>query len=62
MNPNNCEACDHKAYPDGGWCYMFRNEPTDVCMRQTDLAANLEQAHRLLVKIALDDIAHTPPY
>ena len=30
-NPNNCEICDHKKRPDGGWCYMFRNEPEDVC-------------------------------
>lgn len=30
-NPNNCETCEHKKHPDGGHCYMFRNEPTDVC-------------------------------
>jgi hypothetical protein len=30
-NPNNCSMCDHKRYPDGGWCYMFRNEPDRVC-------------------------------
>jgi hypothetical protein len=30
-NPNNCSTCVHKKDPDGGWCYMFRNEPTDVC-------------------------------
>lgn len=31
-NPNNCETCKHKQHPDGGWCYMFRDEPRDVCM------------------------------
>ena len=31
-NPNNCETCKHKQHPDGGWCYMFRDEPTEVCM------------------------------
>lgn len=32
-NPNNCKACEHKAHPDGGWCYMFRQEPREVCMQ-----------------------------
>lgn len=31
-HPNNCEACDHKQIEHSGWCYMFRDEPTDVCM------------------------------
>lgn len=31
MNPNNCSTCDHKWSPDGGHCYMFREEPTSVC-------------------------------
>lgn len=31
-NPNNCETCKHKQHPDGGWCYMFRDEPGEVCM------------------------------
>lgn len=35
MNPNNCETCSHRAYPDGGWCYMFRHEPTEVCAKHT---------------------------
>ena len=34
-NPNNCAACKHKEYPDGGWCYMFRLEPTRVCAHHT---------------------------
>lgn len=35
MNPNNCATCDHKRNPDGGWCYMFRDEPTDACAQHT---------------------------
>ncbi|MDR6421302.1 hypothetical protein J2801_003590 [Paraburkholderia phenoliruptrix] len=35
MNPNNCATCNHKQNPDGGHCYMFRDEPTDVCMQHT---------------------------
>lgn len=34
-NPNNCNTCDHKQHPDGGHCYMFRDEPRDVCMQHT---------------------------
>lgn len=34
-NPNNCACCDHKQHPDGGWCYMFRNEPQAVCLAHT---------------------------
>ena len=29
---SNCGACRHKrSNPDGGWCYMFRDEPSGVC-------------------------------
>lgn len=35
MNPNRCETCEHKKRPDGGHCYMFQHEPTDVCMQHT---------------------------
>lgn len=34
-NPNKCSTCDHKRHPDGGHCYMFRDEPSDVCMQHT---------------------------
>jgi hypothetical protein len=30
-NPNPCELCKHHTHPDGGWCYLFRNEPTEWC-------------------------------
>lgn len=31
-NPNNCSTCSYKENPQGGWCYMFRDEPITVCM------------------------------
>lgn len=34
-NPNNCAMCDHKKHSDGGHCYVFRDEPRDVCMQHT---------------------------
>ena len=34
-NPNNCDMCEHKQNPDGGWCYMFSDEPKEVCMQHT---------------------------
>ena len=37
-NPNNCDTCDyrrmHEAEPEGH-CYMFYQEPTEVCMQHT---------------------------
>lgn len=33
---NLCETCDHKKHPDGGHCYMFREEPEFKCMQHTD--------------------------
>jgi hypothetical protein len=34
-NPNRCETCNHKRTPDGGWCYMFRDEPNFDCAQHT---------------------------
>lgn len=35
-NPNNCKSCEHWPDPAGvGWCYMFRDEPREVCMQHT---------------------------
>ena len=34
-NPNNCATCDHKKQAGEGWCYMFRDEPKDVCFQHT---------------------------
>jgi hypothetical protein len=32
---NNCATCDHKRYPDGGHCYMFRHAPEWECQQHT---------------------------
>ena len=45
-NPNNCASCRHKQNPDGGHCYMFRFEPTEMCAqhaRITELESQLAQ-------------------
>lgn len=39
-NPNNCKTCKYKNMrsADGsksGWCYMFSDKPTEVCMQHT---------------------------
>jgi len=34
-NQNNCGTCEHKQRPDGGHCYMFRDEPSSRCMQHT---------------------------
>ncbi len=40
-NPNNCSTCEHKSNPDGGWCYMFKSEPNEVCAKHTPFAMEL---------------------
>lgn len=36
MNPNKCETCDYsKMGSTGGWCYMWRSEPTTACSAHT---------------------------
>jgi len=34
---SNCDTCGHKETPQGGWCYMFRVEPTETCMIHTEM-------------------------
>lgn len=41
-NPNNCEGCDYKHMEKhGGHCYMFRDEPDEVCYQHTARKAEL---------------------
>lgn len=35
-NPNNCATCEWKAHDDKGHCYMFFDEPNEICMQHTD--------------------------
>lgn len=57
---NNCTACKHKNHPDGGWCYMFRTEPAELCGQHTarivvDLA---KQRHKRMTLAAFDALTH----
>lgn len=38
MNKANCTTCDHKKYPDGGHCYMFKTEPKQTCGLHTGIS------------------------
>lgn len=60
-NPNNCATCDYKEmkgsdHVDGELhCYMFRDEPTEVCMQHTYRKKNLGEFHNalsLILKVA----------
>lgn len=51
-NPNNCSTCDHKAHPDGGWCYMFRHEPKEACPCHTGRERGLASVLPVLVAAA----------
>lgn len=44
MIENNCETCNHKNYPDGGWCYMFREEPITRCYKHTAIPSDEKRA------------------
>lgn len=50
-NVNNCSTCYHKKNPDGGHCYMFQEEPRNVCMQHTDREQFSDKA---LTRILMD--------
>lgn len=50
LNPNNCSTCKHKKHPDGGWCYMFRDEPSQVCMQHSGRTESTESVVRKLLR------------
>lgn len=43
---SNCNTCKHKQHPDGGWCYMFRDQPNGVCAKHTPPAQDDESGCR----------------
>lgn len=50
MNKSDCSTCDHRRYPDGGHCYMFRQEPESTCglwAPDPDKAAGVRRSHIL---------------
>ena len=50
MTKSNCEMCKHKQHPDGGWCYMFRYEPTSVCTQHSMVAVNVRNLRMAYVE------------
>jgi hypothetical protein len=58
-NPNNCGTCDHmKANGNReGHCYMFREEPTGVCMQHTGRKANALRVKSIFERAAEDVMA-----
>jgi hypothetical protein len=68
-NPNNCETCKYKHMNEGeeGHCYMFKDEPTDVCMQHsgredytfmTTKNMDLSELFSTCLKQAVLDIEH----
>ncbi len=56
-NPNNCKTCEHKDDREGGWCYMFRAMPTEVCGYHTGqtMFDSVTEFFDLLITFAPDD-------
>lgn len=53
-NPNNCETCDYmklNGSREKGHCYMFREEPSEVCMAHT--GRKLAFAHLMASQVPL---------
>lgn len=56
---NNCATCDHKKHPDGGHCYMFRNEPQWQCMQHTGLRTFGHNALRKIMLAVIPQVGGT---
>jgi hypothetical protein len=46
-NQSNCETCEHKKTPQGGWCYMFEVEPVKTCLHHTQPTQNTANTKRV---------------
>ncbi len=55
-NPNNCASCSHKQNPDGGHCYMFRFEPTEMCAQHTSQIHALQAIRMQFSRRVLKDV------
>lgn len=53
MNKANCKTCDHKNYPEGGYCYMFKTEPQTTCKQHTGNRFN--DLHRRAASLSDED-------
>jgi len=52
-NPNKCETCDYKnvladGKPVEGHCFMFFDEPSEVCMQHTMRTVGVIGSHKAL--------------
>ena len=57
---NNCETCEHRQHPDGGWCYMFRVEPAGRCMQHTALRG--PTTYKIPAAVDLDKLGLSPEW
>ena len=55
-NPNNCASCRHKQNPDGGHCYMFRFEPTEMCAQHTSQIHALQALRMQFGRRVFEDV------
>lgn len=44
----SCETCRHKRHPDGGWCYMFREQPLEAKANQCAQHTGFQLGMRML--------------
>lgn len=49
---SECSTCDHKARPEGGYCYMFRQEPEGRCFKHTKAAPPVGVLESLIASAA----------
>lgn len=50
-NTTDCSTCKHKQYPDGGHCYMFKNEPEFDCQVHTGNTAPRPRPSKALLTL-----------
>lgn len=56
VNPNNCETCKYKQMNDDPelHCYMFKDEPTEVCMQHSGREFPTEFPPMQMLEISTD--------
>ena len=56
MNKANCATCAHINNPDGGHCYMFKDEPKQTCGIHTGKIQTVaEDVGRLMFNTSISD-------
>ena len=54
MNTTPCNTCEHKMNPQGGWCYMFEDEPGFDCKIHSEGEDDFERARTRFFEAADD--------